>query len=394
MTRYVLATPDEGFAQRATEHLDDGEVSQVPDQVLLMSADHAVDAIAEQAGDHPAVVAIGPQMPEEAALRMAEAFDERRPDISVVLVTTPHDQLTAQAMRAGVRDVLGPDVEGEELGKTLARAAEVARRRRGHTGDERPSGRVLVVSSSKGGSGKTTVATNLATTLAERRPDGVCLIDLDVQFGDVATCLQLMPEASLGDALSPSRLDPTSLKVLLTHHRSGLYVLAAPPSPAAGEEITPELVQQVVRLLAQEFGHVVIDTSPGLSELTLAAIEESSDLIFVVGMDVPSVHGFRKTLHALDAIGMTHQARHVVLNRADARVALAPEDVARTIGMDVHVRMPSSRDVPLALNQGLPLSEANPRSPAAKAIGELAERFVAQPAERRSGGLLSRMKGS
>jgi len=113
---------------------------------------------------------------------------------------------------------------------------------------------------------------------------------------------------------------------------------------------------------------------------TLAAIDGATDLVFLCATDVPSVRSLRKELEALDTIGMTHQRRHFVLNRADAKVGLSPADIQDTINHKIDVFVPSARAVPMALNQGIPLLESSTASPVVRALKELVGRFVEQPA--------------
>ena len=150
------------------------------------------------------------------------------------------------------------------------------------------------------------------------------------------------------------------------------------------------MVGEILRLLANEFRFVVVDTSPGLDEHTLAAIDEATDLVLVCSMDVPNVRGLRKEIAALDAMKIHGPKRHFVLNRADSRVGLDVDDVVATVGMPVDVELPSSRSVPLALNQGTPLIESDPRSPIARQFMGLVERFVEVPDD--GGGLFRKRR--
>ncbi|MEO7442652.1 MAG: P-loop NTPase, partial [Acidimicrobiales bacterium] len=236
--------------------------------------------------------------------------------------------------------------------------------------------RVITVLSPKGGAGKTTVATNLAVGLAGAMAGRVALVDLDVQFGDVAAALQLTPEHGLGDvAAAPEEVTPTMVKVFLSTHSSGLYALCAPDSPAEGDVVTHTHGARAVQLLADEFDVVVVDTAAGLQEHSLAAIEVSTDILVVCTTDVASVRSLRKALDALDRLGMTSQRRHFVLNRADARVGLDIGDIEEAVGMKWALTLPSSKSVPLSMNVGTPVINSEPRSPVARQLQKLVEHF-------------------
>jgi pilus assembly protein CpaE len=213
--------------------------------------------------------------------------------------------------------------------------------------------------------------------LGKGAPGRVAVVDLDLQFGDVASSVSIEPQSTIADAArSDGKLSKTALKVFLEPHSDGFYALCAPLFPAEADEISESTVGHVIELLATEFDYVVIDTAAGLDEHALAAAERSSDLVLVCATDVPSVRSMRKAIDALDLLGMKNAQRHLVLNRADARVGLAKRDIEATVGLAVDVLVPSSRSVPISVNQGSPVIQSDPRSPVAKALTQLVYRFL------------------
>ena len=336
--------------------------------------------VAQVAADGVEVVFLGPGLEPEAALALAEAFDGERPEISVVLVAAPSSELLQGALRVGVRDVVSPVATPNELAVAFDRAARAAERltRRAEQASAPPRRfRVITVLSPKGGSGKTTVATNLSVGMAAAMPGQVALVDLDVQFGDVAAALQLSPERGLGDVAAASGdVTATMVKVFLAPHASGVFALCAPDSPEEGDAVGHEDGARAVRLLTDEFTAVVVDTAAGLHEHALAAIEASTDLLLVCTTDVASVRSLRKELETLDRLGLTGPRRHFVLNRADAKVGLNVADIEQAVGMAPVVTLPSSRAVPLSMNVGSPILITEPRSPVARQLQKLVDRFV------------------
>ena len=166
------------------------------------------------------------------------------------------------------------------------------------------TGKVIVVISPKGGSGKTAVSSNLAVALAQRHPGRVVAVDLDVQFGDLGTALSLTPEHTLAQLARTSQIDATTVKLFLTPYEHGLYVLAGANDPVDADSIGHAHVSAVLPLLAQNFDYVVVDTPAGLDERTLAAIECATDLLLVSSLDVTSIRSLRKALDALDQMGV------------------------------------------------------------------------------------------
>jgi len=377
-TEIVLVTPDAGF-EDDVKHAFDGDLDgrRFWDPALpRLHPNQAVEAI-----DAPeaSVVVIGPGLATPEAIDLAAAFDNIRPDVCTVLVAKPAPKTFELALRAGARDVIAPGLPLADLRAALARAAETAVRRQAtsslHAHDATP-GRVITVLGAKGGSGKTMIASNLAVALAKGAPGRVAVVDLDLQFGDVASAVSINPRSTVSDAARANgSLTATALKVFLEPHPDGFYLLCAPLFPAEADDVKLSTVGRVLTLLSEEFDYVVVDTGAGLDEWALAAAERSSDLIFVCATDVPSVRSTRKALDALDLLGMTSSQRVLVLNRADARVGLAKRDIEATVGLPVDIAVPSSRSVPISVNQGSPVVDSDPRSPVAKALTQLAYRF-------------------
>ena len=238
----------------------------------------------------------------------------------------------------------------------------------------RALGRVIVVISPKGGSGKTAVSSNLAVALAQRNPGRVAAVDLDVQFGDLALALSLTPQRTLAQLARSAEIDVTTTKVHLTASPHKLFLLAGASDPVDAESIRDEHVAAILPLLAQSFDYVVVDTAAGLDELTLAALDCATDVLLVSSLDVTSIRSLRKATDALDHIGITAQ-RTMLLNRADSKVGLDPSDAEEAMGMSITCSIPSSRSVPLSLNLGDPVVTSEPRSNVAKRLQELAELF-------------------
>lgn len=235
---------------------------------------------------------------------------------------------------------------------------------------------VIAVVSAKGGVGKTTIATNLAVGLAKDAPMSVVLVDADVQFGDVATALSLVPTRTLPDLVTgvvPN--DTMVLKTYLTAHPSGFYVACGAETPDDGDRVSGEQLSNLIRQLAEVFDFVIIDTAPGLGDHTLAALELATDAVMVCDMSVPSVRGLRKELAVLASIGIMPASRHIVLNFGDRSSGMSVRDVEQTIGVPVDVAIRRTNLIALSTNRGIPLLAEGTRNPANKALTALVRRF-------------------
>ena len=374
MSDVTIVSPDGDFAGRIGELLQTS-VRQVWQPDLAGSTDPVSEALRAD----PDVVVVGPGFDNaDDQLAVVAGLEARRPDLAVIVVGSTEGSFALAAMRAGARDVVDVDADDDELVEVVERARTVADRRRLSVSelDESPRRRVITVLSPKGGTGKTTVSTNLAVGLARAGVGPVLLVDFDVQFGDCSGALGLEPEHHLDDAVRATPLDRTVLKMFLARHESGLHVLAPPASLAIADDIDGDQLKVVMGLLVEEFPWVVIDTSAGIDEAALVAMEFSTDLLFVGSTDVPAVRALRRQVEALDRIAMNGPERHLVLNRADARVGLEADDISATVGLTVRHRIPSSRSIPISTNQGTPAIDANARDSVGKAFNQLVASFL------------------
>ena len=343
------------------------------------------ERIVREAGAETAsVVCIGDDVPLDLAIEVASIADrDHGAEMTVVLVATPSSDLWRDAVRAGVRDIVDPHLVDVELEPALGRAQEWTARLR-ESGSSIPppppppkTGRVIVVLSPKGGSGKTMVASNVTAALARDAGGSVALVDLDVQFGDAAYALGLVPEHTIGQLAAAPSLDATTLKVFLTRHEpSGAYVLCGAESPEEGETVTDEIACRVVELLAQNVDYVVVDTPAGLDERTLAVLELATDVVLVSSLDVSSIRNLGKSIDALERVDLLPQSRSFVLNRSDARVGIEPSDVELALGMKIDTAVPSSRAIPFSMNQGRPIVIEEPNSQAARELTSFTHRFL------------------
>ena len=341
--------------------------------------------LAELVADGPGVVAFGPELPPESVLELAAELDRLHPEVEVVVLAEPSPAIWERAARAGVREVVSPTAADDELGLVIRRTMAAAASRRSPERPPTPRAEehraVIVVRSPKGGSGKTMIASNVAVALASQHPGDVVIVDLDLQFGDMSTALGIEPTYTIADATANPELTPTSLKALLSTHRSGLCALCAPHRTNDAREITGDDVAAVLKLLQSAFRYVIVDTAAGTDGRVVAALGEATDVVLVCSMDVSSVRAIRKDLDEIDSPRRDDSRQHVVLNRANSRVALEVSDIEATLGLRVDARIASSRSVPLHMNCGTPVVQAEPSSGVARELRELVHRLAPAPAQ-------------
>jgi pilus assembly protein CpaE len=222
---------------------------------------------------------------------------------------------------------------------------------------------------------------NLAIALSEKGSKRVCVVDLDLGFGDIAITLQLIPARTMADAVHfESGLDFSVLEPLLTPHGSGISALVAPVQPDAKDSIPPALVGRILSLLKANFDYVVVDTAPTFDEFVLQAFDETDQLLLVTTLDVPTLKNVKIAVETLDLLNFPKQRRHLVLNRADDKVGLSPDEVESTLAMKIELPIPTSSQVANATNSGEPIAAALPKHPVSQAVARLAQSFDS-PAE-------------
>jgi pilus assembly protein CpaE len=326
------------------------------------------------------LVLLGRAVPLAEALGFASQMRVIRPSLGVVLMRDRIDVATlGEALRAGVREVVAAD-DPDGVRAALGRSMDVSRQFGGVTvpapapvAHDGEPGRLITVFAGKGGCGKSTVATNLAMALAAGGTKRVLLVDLDLSFGDVAIMLQLVPERSMVDAVPMAgRLDETGLRSLLTAFAPGLDVLLAPAGPAEGERVDRDLVAEVIKVARLVFDFIVVDTPPFFSDHVLAALDVSDHYVLIATPDIPSLKNLRLTLDMFDLLEYPKEQRVVVLNRADARVGLTPADIERVVRAPIQGNVPSTRDVAVSVNRGVPLMADDINHPVSRAIRDLA----------------------
>lgn len=329
------------------------------------------------------LVVVGPSVEPEAAFRLASGQRVQRPALGVVLVRRRVDSFVLnQALRAGVREVVRLEPRAglaEACSRAQLVAQEVATHARHASADKQAGGRLITVFSAKGGCGKTTIASNLAA-MAAAEGTRVCLVDLDLPFGDVAISLQLGVDRTLADSIPMAgHIDAMGVRSIVTVHSSGLHVLVAPIGPGEAERITAALVNDLLTQLKTMYDVIVVDTPPAFTEQVLAALDVTDVFLLLATPDVPAVKNLKLTLEMLQLLGYAAEAQHVVLNRADAKVGLSLPDIEKALQRTVLTEVPSSRDVPASVNRGVPLGLEQPRHPVSAALRTLVDAVARVP---------------
>jgi len=309
----------------------------------------------------------------DRALLLLDAVAQQNPDVNVMVLGhgSPNGFLR-RAFEAGADDIVmlpaTPEQVRFEVHKMLARkqGGDVV-------GGASEQSRLVCVLGPKGGTGKTLTSTNLAVSLAQRG-QRVALIDLDLQFGDVALCLGLPPEKTVYDlAQSPGALDYDKLDSFLATHSSGVRTLIAPRRPDQASAVGAELLREIYAIMRAHFDWVVVDTPPGFTAEVITSIDSSTEVVMVGMLDSLSLKNTKLGLETLELMKYDPDKIFLLLNRAHSRVGISQSDVEAVLGRTPDVFIPSDREIPRTVNEGIPIVVARPQSEPAEAFGRLAD---------------------
>ena len=305
--------------------------------------------------------------------------------VSAVLVAiNPAPADFKKALRAGARDLLEVPVDKKELLAVLEGAAEVSKGKRTALEDiaayaaaqNGPKvAKRIVVFSTKGGTGKTFIATNLAAGLAATGKR-VALVDLDLQFGDAAIAMGLVPQRTMFDLVQGyTEFDAALMEDFMVKHKSGLSVLPAPLYPDEAEKITVEDIQAILQVVQSSYDYVVVDTPPFFEERVLVALDWADHVLLIASLDIPSVKNLKTVFRTMGLMAYPEEKLLILMNRAGSKVGLELSEVEKHLGRNVKVGISSSIDVPRALNAGEVLLLSKPGNKVSQELAKLVQSF-------------------
>jgi pilus assembly protein CpaE len=304
-------------------------------------------------------------------IERAAEQDPMRPVI--ILSQGSPNGFVRRVFESGADDILTLPAPAENVHFAIQKALA---RRQGGKGRGFELGRLVVVLGPKGGTGKTLTSANLAVALQESGKR-VALVDLDLQFGDIALIMGLPPDQTIHDlVLAGGTLDAEKLNDFMMIHPSGVRVLLAPQRPDYASSVSVELIREAYGILRANYDVVIVDTPPGFTPEVIASIDLSTDLVMVGMLDSLSLKNTKLGLETLDLMGYENERIVLVLNRAQSRVGISTNDVVAVLGREPQVMIPSDREIPRAVNEGVPIVIAIPNSEAARSFRTLAARFA------------------
>ncbi len=335
----------------------------------------------------PDVILMDINMPDMDGIQATEAIRRKLPFAQIIILSVQGDpNYMRRAMLAGARDFLTKPPNFDELSAAIRRAGTMAHEERlkmsvavspvtssgsgGMVLSALQNGKIIMVYSPKGGTGCTTIATNLAVGLKNEETK-VALIDGNLQYGDVAVFLNEQGKNTVLD-LAPraDELDPDIIAdVMVTHTPSGINILAAPSRPEMADKVTGEQFSKVLQYLRRIYNYIVVDTSSYLTDIVLSSMDVTDLIILITTQEIPSIKNTKTFLSVVDGMKINRKRILHIMNRYDKRISIAPEKIGESLRQDIVIQIPlDERVVALSVNRGVPFMIDNKNQPAGKGI--------------------------
>jgi pilus assembly protein CpaE len=305
-------------------------------------------------------------------MKLVKQLHEAKVGVPVIVLTVPQNPVNVDPDK-GIADVLQMPFNGYDLMSRVTGAHKAA----AAANDKGPS-RLVVVFSPKGGTGKTTIAFNLAVAAAGQ---GVrtALVDANIQFGDLRGLLRAPREAPSMLDLPTDRISETDLADVLWRGPADIDVLFAPPRIEMAEMVLTRDLEKTISLMRRLYELVIIDTGVGLDELTLALLDQADTILEIVTYDATTIRNTIAMAETFQKIGYPPSKVQYLVNRADASAGIDPADLRQALGREPEYKIRSEGPiVGPASNNGSPFVTTEPNAGVSRDVIEVARLLVAR----------------
>ena len=315
------------------------------------------------------------------AIQLVQAILQRSPNVAVLPASRDRDSgVILRVIRAGAREFLPLPTEASDLVDSVKRLI----RPRDETQTSGARGpQIITITGASGGVGCTSLAVNLATTLAKASPHEAILADFDLLFGSVDACLDIIPDQSLQSIIQNiDRLDLTLLKRSVTRHSSGLYVLPHPVAMEDAAKIDPDALRRLLTLLKAAFPSVLIDTSKGLQSSDFVAFEMADVILVILQLDLTCLRNTARLMQLFQQFDGLLDRVKLVVNRAGSHDAeISQKKAEETLRMPISFQIPNATKLFFAARaKGVPIDAIATGSKAHQAILQIARSVRPFPA--------------
>lgn len=349
------------------------------DMMVVGEASDGDEAIRQTKKLNPDIVLMDVNMPTLDGITATQEISLKYPKTAIIIMSVQGEQeYLKNAMVAGAREYMVKPFGTDELVDTIRKVCEFEKRRRFNLTEPsvvkelQRDPQIITVFSTKGGVGKTSIATNLAVSLAEETRKKVVIMDLDLQFGDVAVMLNIIPKRTITEIIQDiNQMDTDLLENYLISHPTGVKVLPSPTRPEYAELITGGHVEKILGVLKQNYDYIVIDTPHIFHDTTLMAMDLCHQILLVVSLDLPTIKNVKLGLEVLDSLHLKGKVK-LILNRSANDMGIKHEDMEENLKMKIASHIPSDgRTVVSSVNKGDPFVMTHPGTKISESIREL-----------------------
>lgn len=370
----MLLSRDEPLRQRLAEAMAGN-----PTYRLLRSSESLDDAYVLGVQGLLDLLLVDQRLAPSDPLAPVQALHQRLYDVPLVVLADPADaDYIRQALLAGARAFLPFEFSRSSLIQTIDDLT------RGATGAVRPQyqGRIIAVTSLKGGVGRTMLATNLAVALRQVSQAPVALVDGQLIFGDTEIDLNLNPQHSIADLVDQvSSLEPEVLDEAMVRHASGVHVLAATADQQAAERLKPEHLSAILNALPRQYAWIVVDTGNWQDARLDALLAAADTVLLLTTPEMTSLRAARLFLQMAREDGAAAGKTRLVINRADLVGGIEVKEIERTLGLSAYATLgDDSALVTYSVNRGVPLVLSHENKPLARNVRQLAQKLAAEVA--------------
>lgn len=350
---------------------------------VIGEAENGEEAIFIARESKPDVILMDINMPVVDGIKATEEISLNVPEATVIIMSVQGEtEYVRKAMNAGARDFLCKPFNVDELSATIIKTYNMESKRRekapAHKTPEILKSHVISIFSTKGGVGKTTIASNLAVSIARSAKKKVALVDLDLQFGDVAIMLNVSVKNTISDLVKEAgQLDATLMEEYLVTHFSGVKVLPAPIKPEYAEYITAGHVEKIINTLRESYHYIIVDTSASFHESVLTALDMSDRILLVSTLDLPTIKNIKAGLDVMDTLHYPVEKIHIVLNKASEQYGIKYRDFENTLRRQIWSYIPEdNQTVVTSANKGFPFVMTRTETKVAKAVMEIGKELL------------------
>ncbi len=340
----------------------------------------------------PDLIMVAFEEPIARPLKTIENLANNKSSLVIAISSLGDSDYLRKAMRAGAREYLVKPIKPKELTRAVQAVLEEERRRKLQVDSGSIRGDVFTILGPKGGIGKTTLAANLAVSLALQTKQRVAIVDLALQLGDVAMMLDIVPERTIADMTGFSRvLEPEMLESFLAPHSSGVKVLAAATDVDPKGVPTAALVGQILENLARSYDYVVVDGDHLLTPVLWKALEITTLILMVTSPDTSSLKNTRVFLEVLRSQGYTDDKIKLFINYPYQQNGISPAELGKILNYPIYWKVPHDTTCSQCANLGQAFVEARPKAKISQNVLQLA-RTISGTDTKRSGLLGRKIK--